>query len=136
MNNGVTGSWLMMLGGLVLARQTSGADCCFFDPPSSFDDGLIASEEDVGWREVSEALVVALNLTMSLRIVGCTTDMPDTLIVEPFGQIAGDAVLTLQAGQYDPDLLFGGIALAGPTADIPNRLLGSIHQGSEGIHVL
>ena len=40
-------------------RQTSCAEGRFLDPPSAFDDGLITSEEDVGGREVSEALVIA-----------------------------------------------------------------------------
>lgn len=52
----------MMLGGLILVRQTSGAEGRFLDPPSAFDDGLITSEEDVGGREVSEALMVALGV--------------------------------------------------------------------------
>ena len=114
----------MMLGGLVLVRQTSSAECCFLDPPSSFDDGLIASKKTsasvrfealviafgvVGVHEgldlsfefsgqevvleqhpVLQRLMPTLDLALGLGMVGCTTDVPDTPVVEPFGQIAGD----------------------------------------------
>ena len=52
----------MMLCGLVLVREPCTAEGHFFDPPSAFDDGLIAGEEDVGRCEVSEALVVAVGV--------------------------------------------------------------------------
>jgi hypothetical protein len=41
----------------------------------------------------------------------------------------GDAVLATQAGQHNPDLLFGGILLASPTADVPHCLLCPGFQG-------
>jgi hypothetical protein len=54
-----------MLCGLVLVRETFTAEGHFFDPPSAFDDGLIASEEDVGRCELSEALVIRLDCNAS-----------------------------------------------------------------------
>ena len=50
--------WCLSDGFAVL--QPSFLDSLSFDPFSSFDDGLGPSEVDVGWRDIVEALVVAL----------------------------------------------------------------------------
>ena len=48
-----------MLGGLLAMQQASCGDCPSFDPFPFDEDGLAASEVDVGGGQVAEALVVS-----------------------------------------------------------------------------
>ena len=48
-----------MLGGLAAVYQSASLDSFAFDPFSFQQDGLTASEVDVGWGEVVDALVIA-----------------------------------------------------------------------------
>ena len=49
----------MILSGFVLVQQAAILDCVSFDPISVEQDGLAASEVDVGRREVIQALMIA-----------------------------------------------------------------------------
>src|SRR5271170_519120 len=56
---------------------------------------IVVLEQDA----VLQRLVPALNLSLGLGMEGSATDVPDTAVVEPFRQIAGDvtgAVVTQQ----------------------------------------
>lgn len=48
-----------MLCGLAAMMQASGLDGVAFDPFSFQQDGLTASEADVGWRESGDAFLVS-----------------------------------------------------------------------------
>jgi hypothetical protein len=48
-----------MLCGLLVVKQPTGLDGFAFDPFSFQQDGLTASEVDVGWGKIVDALVIA-----------------------------------------------------------------------------
>ena len=48
---------------------------------------------------VFEGLVLALDLSLGLRMVGCPADMGHALHVEPFGKFAGDVTRAVVAEQ-------------------------------------
>src|SRR4051795_9655144 len=104
--------------------QAAIGDGLAFDPFAFEEDGLAASEVDVGRGEIAEALMVAamvvvldegrdlalegagqivvleqdavlqglvpsLDLALGLRMAGRAANMVDSLVVEPFGELAG-----------------------------------------------
>ena len=46
----------------VLRRNARDGDCLFFDLFPFSENGLVAAEVDVGWRDIVEALVLALDV--------------------------------------------------------------------------
>lgn len=61
--NGVSGSvYVLIYFGLVV--QAALSDGVSFDPFTFEQDGLAASEVDVGWGEIVEAFVVSMALTV------------------------------------------------------------------------
>ena len=66
---------------LVIVVLDEGADLGF-----EVTGQIIVLQQD----PVLEGLVPALELALGLGTVGCATDMLHALIIEPFGQVAGD----------------------------------------------
>ena len=71
-------------------KQAPGFDSLSFDPFSLLQDGLTAPEVDVGRGEVLQALVIALDLALGLRVVRGAADVIHLPIFQPFGQFARD----------------------------------------------
>ena len=126
-----------MLCGLAAMVQASVLDGLSFDPFSFKQDGLAASEVDVGRGEIGDALVVsqvivvgdevadlgfeiarqivvleqdavlerlvpALDLALGLGMQRRAADMIDAVVVEPFGQVAGNVARAIVAQQPGP----------------------------------
>ena len=48
---------------------------------------------------VLQGLMPTLDLALGLRVIGCATDVAHTLVLEPFGQVAGDIGRAIVAEQ-------------------------------------
>ena len=48
---------------------------------------------------VLQGLMPTLDLALGLRVIGCATDVAHTLVLEPFGQLAGDIGRAIVAEQ-------------------------------------
>ena len=77
---------------LVVVMIDEGADLVF-----EIAWQIIVLQQDA----VLQGLMPTLDLALGLRVIGCATDVAHTLVLEPFGQVAGDigrAVVAEQPG--------------------------------------
>ena len=66
---------------LVVVMFDEGADLVF-----EIAWQIIVLQQDA----VLQGLMPTFDLSLGLRVIGCATDVTHTLVLEPFGQIAGD----------------------------------------------
>ena len=77
-----------MLGGGFAVLQAPFVECVSFDPFSFQQDGLASSEVDIGGREVSKALVIALVIIVRDEGIDLCFEMAGQIVV-----LEQDAVL-------------------------------------------
>ena len=103
-----------MLGGLATVYQSASLDSFAFDPFSFQQDGLTASEVDVGWGEVVDALVIAAVVVVGHEGLDLVSQIAGQIVV-----LQQDAVLERQMPALDLSLCH---RMIGRAADMPHVL--------------
>ena len=86
-----------------------------FDPLALMQDGLGASEVDIGWRQVPQALMVAAVIVVLDEAIDVGLEIAGQIVV-----LEQDAVLERLMPALDLAL---GLGMIGRAADVPHTLL-------------